>query len=250
MRSHNEDLYRPAMRRVAVLPCKVVLGLLLAFTLRGAWGEVEVTVMTIEGVVQTLQPASSAAMLTRSEIAEDGRPISVDEFAVIGSDGSSAAFASEGVTADQIGRVSAALHGTTSAQAPGERVVSQKVVRTSAPLLVIQHQRGHPANSNFAPTPAAQFAPQSVSSQQLAGQRGFAVISIGESGHVLAVKTLNEQGITSNAQLRRALASGIKTTFQDERRHDHTVYLAYAVQEQTVSLVGVPVVTMPMCICP
>jgi hypothetical protein len=249
MRSHSEMSYR-LQKRLLGLPIKAAVALLLASILQSASAEVEVSVMTIDGVVRSLAPASPASQLTRNEIAEDGRSISVDEFAIVASENLTPAFVSEGLTADHVNHLAAALHTVADVQAVDQHAVDRKTHRARTPLLVVQHQRGHPANSNFAPAPFAAFDPQPVSSKQLEGQRGFAVITIGESGKILAVKTLNEEGLTSNAQLRRALASGIKTSFQDERRHDHTVYLAYEVREQTISRVGRPIVTLPMCNCP
>lgn len=249
MRSFGENLHQAATRRVHGFCLKAAAALLLGCALNSAVADVEVSLMTIDGVVQSVEPAFPPSDLTRPAIAEDGREIIVDEFAVLGADASSAAFASEGFTADQLSSISVALHPSDGARAPGARTVGQ-ATGARAQVLVIQHQPGHAANANFAPTPVARFEPQSISTRELEGQRGFAVITVGNSGQVREVKTLTEQGRISNAKLRRALANGIKTTFEDERRHDHTVYLAYEVRGQTVSQVGASFVTLPMCRCP
>lgn len=228
----------------------VVAALVLGCTLNSAAADTEVSVMTLDGVVQKIEPPDPPSDLKRLGVAEDGGTIIVDEYAVLDAGTSKAVFASEGFPGNHLGSLTMALRPFDGVRPVGERPVRQEPHGVSARVLVIQHQRGHAPNANFAETPMAEFVPQAISTDELDGQRGFAVIVMGESGQVREIKTLTAQGRVSNAKLRRALASGIKTGFPDERRHDHTVYLAYEIRDQTLAQVGVPVVTLPMCNCP
>lgn len=250
MTTFDQNVHQPATRRMHGVGLKGTAALLLGSILNSAVAAVEVSLMTIDGIVQSVEQAPHASVLTRTGIAEDGRSIFVDEFAVVRGSSSSVAFASPGFKADQLRSTFVALHPSAGVGSRDARTMDYSTRRASSPVLVIQHQQGHAANANFAPTPVVRFAPQSIATPELDGRRGFAIISIGESGQVLEVKTLAEQGRISNAKLRRALASGINTTFMDERRHDHTVYLAFEVTGGTISQVGAPVVSLPMCLCP
>lgn len=232
-------------------PCRAgIAALLLGCTMSSAAADVELSVMTLDGAVQRIEQPSTPPDLKRLGVAENGGPITVDEFAVVDVGTLKTAFASEGFVRAQLSSMSATLRPSATVQPLGQRSAPQESQRVSAPVLVIQYQRGHALNANFAETPIADFVAQGISTNELEGQRGFAVIAMGASGQVREVKTLSGQGRVSNAKLRRALASGIKTSFPDERRHDHTVYLAYEVRDQTLSRVGTPVVTLPMCNCP
>jgi hypothetical protein len=237
--------------RLFVGSCRALIAaLLFAYALSSAAADVEVSVLTLDGVVQQIDPPNTAPELKRMGVAESGGPVTVDEFAVVDAGTLKTAFVSEGFARSQLSSISIALRPAGGVQPLARSNASQESQRMSAPVLVIQHQRGHALNSNFAETPLTEFATQPISTNELDGQRGFAVIAMGASGQVREVKTLSAQGRVSNAKLRRALASGIKTSFPDERRHDHTVYLAYEVRDQTLTQIGRPVVTLPMCNCP
>jgi hypothetical protein len=244
MRPFGVNMHQAGSRGVSGHCLTVVAALMLGCALKSAAADIEVSVMTLDGVVQQIEQPNPPPDLKRLGVAEDGGRIVVDEFAVLDVGTSKAAFTSQGFAGNHLSSITMALRPV------GERNVRQESQGVSAQVLVIQHQRGHALNANFAETPMAEFVPQAISTNELEGQRGFAVIAMGASGQVREVKTLTGQGRVSNAKLRRALASGIKTSFPDERRHDHTVYLAYEVRDQTLSQAGMPIVTLPMCVCP
>lgn len=113
--------------------------------------------------------------------------------------------------------------------------------------LLIQHQRAHPANHNFMPAPSVMFTPQAMTDSS--SQRGLAMLDFGKSGAVRRVRVLSASGQDPSPQLLSAMRKLARTEFVDERRHDHTVYLAYTVASGALYGVGPGVVTMPTC-CP
>jgi hypothetical protein len=222
---------------------KAIAAIALLCALNLAQAEVVLSALTLDGTVMSVPTADTQSPLTRRAIAEDGRRIIVDEFAVI-ADAGRPVFASEAFEANRMPTIAQISHSLAEESQLDSNIRSRPLA-----VLVVQHQR-HDINANFAPTPVARFEPRTVSARELAGQRGFAVITVGESGQIREVKTLTDHGLISNAKLRRTLASGTKITFEDDRRHDHTVYLAYEIQGQTVMQVGTSLVTLPMCVCP
>jgi hypothetical protein len=208
-----------------------------------------VSVLTIDGEVHTLADDVDTAR-QRVALGENGRRMVLDEFAVLQARNRATvlSFVTEGFEPSRAKLAGLDLNGLRSRA----RLTSE--ARAAAPLdaLLIKHQAGHALNHNFTPTPTSEFVSQPVSAEALEGQRGFAVVDIGESGRVLGLKLFVQGDVVLDRNLETAIIDGIKTTFRDERRHDHTVYMAYEIRGQTVNQVGSPVVTLPMCgpICP
>lgn len=223
-----------------------------------ALADTTLSLLTINGEVHPVSGAINSE-LQRIGLAEYGRAIIVDEFAVLYSGPKSpvVSFASEGfplaayqltalVPAIGLTATELNLGGASETLTAGQPKNAARVLQTPQNLL-IQHQRVHPPNHYFVPTPTAEFVPQPVIADEVEGQRGFAIVDLGESGQVLRIKILSRDGLLRNRELQTAIANGLKTNFQDERRHDHTVYLAYEVRDQTISQVGTSLVTLPMC---
>lgn len=164
----------------------------------------QTSTLTLAGRLQAMpKPARSSPLLTR-RLAEDGRSVVSDEFAV-----------------------------TTG---------------TGLPTLQVRHQVAHPENENSAPTPSVRLLPQRVTrAHEHEGQRGFAAIEIGQSGKVLRVRALSGSGAAGSSSIEAAIAQGVQSTFQDERRHDHTAYLVYEVRRGVLRGVGRGLVSMPQC---
>ena len=203
--------------------------------------QAELSVLTIDGQVRSLAPGLESTQ-KRIALGEGGRPMIVDEYAAVsaGPRGTHLSFATKAFepTRAKLAMLDMRRSGaTTDAQATAE---------TEA--LLIQHQAGHPPNHNFAPMPTAEFTPQPVSAEALEGQRGFAIVDIGDTGRVVGLKLLAHGRMLMDRNLETAIVDGLKTTFKDERRHDHTVYLAYEIRGQTVSQVGSSLISMPQCV--
>lgn len=231
------------MRSVAVrLGAAVLLGLGVA----GASADSVLSVSTADGEVHRVAGASKPRLM-RMGFAEGGRAILVDEYALVdAADGGRTLFATR-----SFGTGGPELQRIVGYVAPARSTQKARLGGRSAPppALVIQHQRVHPANDHFAPTPSATFPPQRV--QSASGQRGFAVVSIGESGRVTNIELLPISGALDTERLRPAIAAGVRTTFPDERRHDHTVYFAFEVQQQQQLMQrGTIIVTLPQCCGP
>jgi hypothetical protein len=206
------------------------------------------SILTVDGQRSVLAQVGQKA-LTRRGSAEDGRSIVLDEYAVVrlGRKGAALLRASDGF------QQSPALMNALSSQLDLDRLQvhseAQAKARVSGDgtVLVIQHQREHPANHNFAPVPDVTFEPQPYADALVQGQSGFAVVAFGESGHVLNVEILTARGINPPGSLATAISNGSRTQFKDERRHDHRAYVAYRIDAGMVQRVGRPIVTLPMC---
>jgi hypothetical protein len=135
----------------------------------------------------------------------------------------------------------------------GRNVVADEfsvVYQDGAPALLVRHQAVHPANSNYTPTPQTWFTPQQVTAPELQGARGFAVVTVGQSGRVLATRAVSASGEINDSGLLSAIATGVGSEFRDSRRHDHTVYLAFEVRRGELRTLGEGIVTLPMCCGP
>lgn len=138
----------------------------------------------------------------------------------------------------------------------GRSVVADEIsVRwdVGVPTLQIRHQAAHPDNENYAPAPVVRLLPQRVQwTNARDGQRGFAIAEIGQTGAVTKVRAISASGPAASPGIEAAIAQGIQTKFADQRRHDHTAYLAYEVRRGVLRSVGQGLVTMPMCcpVCP
>jgi hypothetical protein len=197
--------------------------------------------------------------LTRVGTAEDGRSIVLDEYAVLhpGSQGTAPEHASVGFQqtpslAEELASF-AGLDNRPKAASTGRQTAKRQFARpgvkaaAQAAVLVIRHQREHPANANFAPTPHVYLEPQRYADPRAQGLNGFAIADIGESGRVRSVETLpSDRGIVPGV-LASAISSGLRTQFRDHRRHDHRAYLAYRIEAGVLQLAGEPMVTLPMC---
>lgn len=208
------------------------------------------TLLTADGQAQRVTGIAKARLM-RGGTTESGRGVLVDEYAVVSiePDGLRYAAKSSGYasSASELKRVA---HFVQPFKADVSRASDAPSVRAPGHrALLIQHQLAHPHNSRFAPPPTVSYERQRIGSGGLSGERGFAIVSIGESGRVLRVELLSSVN-TTNTDLRQAIARGIRTKFQDERRHDHTVYLAYEVQQDTVAQLGQAVVMVPECCGP
>lgn len=157
----------------------------------------------------------------------------------------------DGVVQDLGRGLSDALTQTVLAE-DGGRIVRDEYMITSEeadPFLQIRHQGEHPANHNYAPVPQAVFASQAIELAPGATQRGWAVLHIGKSGAIRETHIVPADDGTVTRTLREAVKQGVRTIFADERRHEHTVYVPYAVDDRVVRFLGEGVVTLPMC-CP
>jgi hypothetical protein len=222
------------------------------------------SLLTIQGEVQSIAQIPRP-LLRRIAAAEGGRNVVVDDYAIVRQDvrGPQIAFATDAfrigashlaTAGSQIEVAARSLHrentrGATRSASPGEA--------TSGQLgLLVRHQSDHPVEHNFTPMPQMDFLPQVILADEFEGRRGFAIVSIGETGRVMQVQILASSGRTRVPELQAAIASGMRTSFQDERRHDHTVYMVYEVAGHEVRQIGRSLVTLPMCcggcqgICP
>lgn len=242
--------------RIAVLRCGIAVA--ASICVSTAIAATVVTVLTADGEVQRVNGVSKPRP-TRLDVGENGQGILVDEFAVVitGPAGAGVAFASESFATgrDELRKIAAyaAPLPTRTASSRAEVSTGGGLVKRrvpTKPALVVQHQAIHAANDNYTPTPEARFVPQVVESKASEGSRGFAVITMGQSGRVLHVKTLTSEGEVSDPALAAAIANGAETNFWDARRHDHTVYLAYQVRDGEVRQLGRSLVTLPMCCRP
>jgi len=215
-------------------------GLLLAHT---GFAASMLSLLTLDGDVQPLADRP-AQQLRRIAPAENGFGVVIDEYALVkaAKSGASILFAT-----DAFDRGQAELADANRRLASGSPDVSNlRTIRE--PLgLVIRHQRGHDPGHNFTPTPIAEFRAQRVAPVDLEGQRGFAIVAIGETGRILKVTILTRDGPIRRPDLQAAIAAGTRSTFQDARRHDHTLYFAYRISAQEIVPIGRPIVTLPMC---
>jgi hypothetical protein len=221
-----------------------------------------ISLLTIDGDVQSIAEIPQP-QLRRIAAAEGGRNVVVDDYALVQQQakGPQITYATDAfrVAPDNLAAVGKRMetaarslqeHNTTAAV----RAAPTRALRRTG--LLVRHQSDHPAGHNFTPKPQTDFLPQVILADELEGQRGFAIVSVGETGSVLQVQLLTGAGRTRAPELRAAIASGVRTTFQDERRHDHTIYMAYEVGGHEVRRVGQSLVTLPMCcggcqgICP
>lgn len=228
----------------------------------------ETSILSLSGERTTL-PTATLNPLTRRGVAEDARPIVVDEYALVDVRSERISFtrASDGfqATISLVGTVAAQSYSgnvpvTASKETTQEQLVNVEGHSPSGPkqlrggygsMLVIQHQREHLANERFAPTPRVSFTPQAVAgtpSAQATG--GFAIIDFGMSGRILNVAAISESATPVGPDTLAAISGAVSTQFSDERRHDHRVYLVYEIQRGVLSLRGSPFVTMPMCCDP
>ena len=206
------------------------------------------TALTLDGA-QNRMLASRPGSLLRTGTDEGGGRIVLDEYALVLTDGSGSYLqqATEGFDASPAA-MSSAVGKKPSPNAVDRQGVSfQAAAISSNATLLIQHQRAHPANHNFAHAPLITFTPQPMMGSS--PQQGFAVLNFGKSGAVQRLRILPANGQDPSPQLLAAMRKLARTEFMDERRHDHTVYLAYAVLSGALYGVGPGVVTMPMC-CP
>lgn len=244
----------PSRRRgLAAMSIVLVAGSIGAlFVAPHALAEVVLSSLSLTGEFRTLGPVAESGG-GRIGFAEGGGLAYLDEFAFFDSSaGGRVGFASEGFNRDK-GQAMAlqARSRLRSGATNSAGLFSRKPrvpPRTDTLELLISHQSLHPLNANFTPTPAAEFVPQSIADAAAEGQRGFAIVDVGASGKIRRIKLLSAEGQVTDTALIEAVREGVKTSFQDERRHDHTVYMAYQVQGQTVARVGVPIVTLPECI--
>ncbi len=234
-----------------------------------AWGSTpamadqELTLLTIDGrelqVAEVAQPS-----LRRIESSEGGFNVAVDDYAVLRRSGRRLrlSFSTEAfrIDDDQLAAARRLLDadssdsgGVYSNASDASRSDGKAAPAESA--LLIRHPYVHPAGHNYTPTPRAEFLPQ-VMPDGFEGRNGFAVIAIGESGRVRQVKLLDQTGQVRLHPVQAAISKGISSQFEDEQRHDHTVYMAYEVRNQELRQVGEFLVTLPMCcggcvgICP
>jgi hypothetical protein len=219
-----------------------------------AVAEVVLSGLSLMGEQRMIGPAAESD-LGRVGIGEDGRLQVVDEFAVFDPRAARRVpFASEGFNVEKgqmMALQASSPERSTAVASRSTKLRNPRLApRAGGVELLISHQVGHAPNSNFAPTPSADFVPQAVAGAVADGQKGFAIVDVGASGEILRVKLLSPDGPVDDKALTQAVRDGVKTSFQDERRHDHTVYMAYQVQGQMVARVGVPIVTMPECIHP
>ena len=209
-----------------------------------------VTLLTETGESKRLD-AVSGGTLQRKGGAEDGRAMVMDEYALVkgGADGARFSYTSAGFGESQVALSGTAATGKSRlvAELVNAAAIERELPSTTG--LLIKHQAQHPANHNFAPVPTASFTQQDIADSRLNGERGFAIVQLGESGKVMQVQALSTTGRPAPPSLKESLARAIRTSFPDERRHDHTVYWAYEVQDGAVKNVGDALVTLPMC-CP
>lgn len=228
----------------------------------------ETSILSLSGERATL-PAAALNPLTRRGVAEDTRSIVLDEYALvhIGSQGASFKQVSEDfqVTSSLVNTLtSQSSSGVVPVAVPLEAAERQLVdiegssrsdrkhLRGgSGAMLVIQHQREHPANESFAPVPHITFTPQVFASSLPAQERrGFAIVDFGESGRILNVHAISESAAPAGSAIAAAISNAVSTQFSDERRHDHRVYLAYEIDGRVLRVAGSPFATMPMCCGP
>lgn len=222
------------------------------------------SLLTIQGEVQAIAQIPQP-LLRRIASAEGGRNVVVDDYAIVRQDvrGPQITFATDAfriganhlaAAGGQIEVAARSLHRENTSGAT--RSASSGEVTPGQVGLLVRHQSDHPVEHNFTPIPQMDFLPQVILADEFEGRRGFAIVSIGETGRVMQVQILASSGRTRVPELQAAIASGIRTSFQDERRHDHTVYMVYEVARHEVRQIGRSLVTLPMCcggcqgICP
>jgi hypothetical protein len=128
------------------------------------------------------------------------------------------------------------------------RELTQDQVEREPDALVVYHAGEHLRNARYAPTPRLHFAPRAIHDPGTS-RAGWAAITIGESGVVRGV-AVHPAGGGSTAAIEAALHGAITTVFPDERRHDHTVYVAWRVDERDMlRQQGEGLISVPMC-CP
>ncbi len=207
------------------------------------WAESALTLLTMDGELRFL--GNQAPRVNhRVESAEGGAGVVVDDYAVVkmSKAGQSVSFETEAFKVAPKGMVAAGRELTLSTSDGGE---------ASKLGLLIRHQHAHDPTHNYTPTPITEFQPQRLDGDaRLEGARGFAIVSIGETGMVRRVRILSDGKPVRNPDLQAAIGAGVKPSFQDEERHDHTIYFAYQVKDQEVVQVGQSLVTLPMCCCP
>jgi hypothetical protein len=227
----------------------------LAWSVTPALAEEELTMMTLDGrqldVADVPQP-----QVRRISGAEGGFNVSVDDFAVLRRTGQRlrVSFSTQGFVLDDEQLVAAArlLDAPSDDPAGNDSRGSKASPRDGRSAradwaLVIRHPYVHPPGHNYTPTPRMEFLPQVMVSDEFEGRSGFALVYIGETGRIRQVRLLDETGPARAPVLQAAIAKGVTTQFQDERQHDHVVYMSYEVRNHEVRQVGQSLVTLPMC---
>ena len=229
-----------------------------------AVAEHELTMMTLDGrqleVADVPQP-----QVRRIESAEGGFNVAVDDYAVVRRTGQRLrpSFSTQALALndEQLAIAARLLNAPSDGLGGGDARGNKATPGAGQPgrtdwAIIIRHPYTHPPGHNYTPTPRAEFLPQVMVSDEFEGRSGFALISMGETGHVRQVRLLDDTGPVREPALAAAIVKGLTTQFEDERRHDHIVYLAYEVRNHEVRQVGESLVTLPMCcggctgICP
>jgi hypothetical protein len=193
---------------------------------------VGLTALTTTGEVQSLTPLRGS-LLNRQTTAEDGGAIVSDEFAILTVDRNELTMS----------------YATSGLSNPSHEALPVDEMSKETSLL-IQHQAQHPDNANFAHVPTVTFISQPVFRSAPDGTTGFAVVEIGESGTALRATLLSVAGPFRNSALEAAILKGVRSTYPDDRRHDHRAYLSFKVAGGVVHLIGDPFVALPMCCRP
>lgn len=217
----------------------------------GATANTALTMLTEDGKVQRVMGISKPRLM-RQRITESGRGVLADEYAVISLADSRPSYsessAGYGGSEFELNRVRATM-ALPQLQSRRTDSIPDSAQRVSTSALLIQHQLAHPQNARYAPQPTVTYAPQRLNSPKWHGERGFAIVNVGESGRVVGVALVSSKH-SGDVAMQSAISGGITSQFQDYRRHDHTVYMAYEVRDQTVSMLGQPIVIVPMCCGP
>jgi hypothetical protein len=221
-----------------------------------AWSATAVTLLTLDGELRSV-PMGREPATRRLGLAEGGQGVIVDEYAVVSgsSRGPKILVASEAFSpsGDELRTIETKLAAAPFAKVDTTNAPASELGSAATRLegLVVTHQQAHSPNHNWTPTPLIAFVPQRVAATagNLDGRKGFAIVTFGETGQVLSVKLLDNTGEQNIPALQESIAAGIRSTFLDERRHDHTAYIAYKVTGQFVSQSGNGLVSLPMC-CP
>ncbi len=215
-----------------------------------AIGNTAVTVLTVDGQAHRVTGVAKARLM-RSGTSESGHSVLMDEYAVVSIEHDGLRYAATspgyGGSDSELKRVARFVQPVSADISRDSQSASARLLAPRA--LLIQHDLAHPNNARFAPMPTVSFERQRIEAGNLNGEQGFAIVSMGESGTVLRVELLSRAN-GSEAQLRQAISRGMRTAFQDERRHDHTVYMAYEVQNDTLVQLGQPFVVVPQCCGP
>jgi hypothetical protein len=219
------------------------------------------SLLTLSGVAQPL-PSVKSGPLIRTDTAHDGMPFVLDEHALVtaGPNGLTTSVRSDGfrsfaalsaLSTSGLARPTASTDGTGASRS-GKQAVSVRAAQASIePMLLIQHQETHPLNGNFTPVPRFSYLAQPIFAPEHEGQRGFAVVSFDKDGVPTRKVQIPADGSQPNGDILEAIKNGLTSNWVDERRHGHTVYLAYEIREQKIQIQGgEPFVTLPMCCRP